>query len=212
MKRVVRRFLLVVGLVVVVVMVGSLKRVNQLKVENSRLSSNQKSLLGEAEEYRVRDSLNAVSVRELQLQRSEFEEYFGQMSALVKDVGIRLRRVEEVSQNAIESNYEIETPVVDSVVRIESDTTPVATVNVQSIMHKTPHISLEGFILDSRFYGKIKTYDTLTQIVHRVPRRFLFFRWGTKELRQEIVSSNPHSKIVYSKTIVVSKRKRKRSR
>ena len=38
----------------------------------------------------------------------------------------------------------------------------------------------------------------LRQVVHRIPRRFLFIRWGTKALRQEIVSSNPHTRIVYS--------------
>ena len=45
---------------------------------------------------------------------------------------------------------------------------------------------------------RVESTDTLRQVVHRVPRRFLFIRWGTKALRQEIVSSNPHTRIVYS--------------
>ena len=46
--------------------------------------------------------------------------------------------------------------------------------------------------------GEQPSADTLRQVVHRVPRRFLFIRWGTKALRQEIVSSNPHTRIIYS--------------
>ena len=46
-----------------------------------------------------------------------------------------------------------------------------------------------------------KKEDTLRQIIHRVPRRFLFLRFGTKAVRQEIVSSNPHSRIVYTEYV-----------
>ena len=37
------------------------------------------------------------------------------------------------------------------------------------------------------------------------PRRFLFIRWGTKALRQEIISSNPHTRIVYSEYIRIER-------
>jgi len=54
----------------------------------------------------------------------------------------------------------------------------------------------------------VTSTDTLRQIVHRVPRRFLFIRWGTKAIRQEIVSTNPHTRIVYTEYIDM-RRKRK---
>ena len=47
--------------------------------------------------------------------------------------------------------------------------------------------------------------DTLRQVVHRIPRRFLFIRWGTKALRQEIVPSNPHTRIVYSEYVKIER-------
>lgn len=46
-------------------------------------------------------------------------------------------------------------------------------------------------------------HDTLTQVVHRIPHRWWIFRWGTKALRQEIRSSNPHTKIVFSEYIEI---------
>ena len=36
-----------------------------------------------------------------------------------------------------------------------------------------------------------------------MPRRFLFIRWGTKAVRQEILSRNPHTKIVYAEYVKI---------
>ena len=55
---------------------------------------------------------------------------------------------------------------------------------------------------------RVVSVDTLQQIVHRVPRRFLFIRWGTKAIRQEVVSSNPHTNIVYTEYIELKRKKR----
>ena len=52
---------------------------------------------------------------------------------------------------------------------------------------------------------RIHSVDTLRQIVHRIPHRFLFIRWGTKALRQEIVSQNPHTRIVYTEYIRIER-------
>lgn len=46
----------------------------------------------------------------------------------------------------------------------------------------------------------------IPQEVCRVPRRLWFIRWGTKELRQEIVSSNPHTRITYNRCVRLSGR------
>ena len=43
------------------------------------------------------------------------------------------------------------------------------------------------------------------QVIHRIPRRFLFIRWGTKALRQEIVSTNPHTRIVHAEYVKIER-------
>jgi hypothetical protein len=48
---------------------------------------------------------------------------------------------------------------------------------------------------------RISSRDTLIQVVHRVPKRFLFFRFGTKAIRQEILSRNPHTNIIYTEYV-----------
>ena len=63
---------------------------------------------------------------------------------------------------------------------------------------------------DTNDHGDIMSYytndiDTLRQIVYRIPRRFLFIRWGTKALRQRIVSTNPHTRIVAAEYVRIEK-------
>lgn len=166
--------------------------------ERLRLESNQQALLEQNSRYRVRDSLNAASVRVLTLRTDEFKRGFAELGSLVRDMGIRLKRIENISSSSIQSAYDIKAPVVDTAL-VRRDTV----VQSRLIRYASPYIRLDGVVDGSVFRGTIETYDTLTQVVHRIPRRFLFIKYGTKELRQEIVSSNPHTRITYSRSVVV---------
>lgn len=166
-----------------------------------RAEANQEALFEREREYFVRDSLSALSIGTLTLKANEFGRYFAEINSMVRDMGLRLKRLESISQSALKSNYEISAPVRDTIVAI--DTTQLA--RGYSIVYKDPWIELDGTIVNDFFKGSVVTYDTLTQVVHRVPRRFLFFRFGTKELRQEIVSSNPHTRLTYSRYIRIER-------
>ena len=72
---------------------------------------------------------------------------------------------------------------------------------IHHFSHHTPWVHIEGEVRRDTLLLDYHSIDTLHQIVHRVPRKFLFLRFGTKAIRQEIVSSNPHTKIVYSEYI-----------
>lgn len=64
---------------------------------------------------------------------------------------------------------------------------------------------ISGVIDSGKVNLSVNTTDTILQIVHRVPKRFLFFRFGCKAIRQEIVSKNPYNRIVYSEYIELKK-------
>lgn len=174
-----------------------------VRADRTRLQSNQRALLSDIDHYKFRDSLNAASIQVLTLRTTEFEKHFSDLNAIIKELGVKLKRVELLSQTAIESRYEIRAPVRDTIFIVANTPEPVI---AQTLNYHDSHISLEGLIINSRFRGAIKTTDTLTQIVHRIPKKFLFFKWGTKELRQEILSSNPYSNIIYNQTIKIPRR------
>ena len=66
-------------------------------------------------------------------------------------------------------------------------------------------VRVEGAVTADSVLCRVESADTLRQVVHRIPRRFLFIRWGTKALRQEIVPSNPHTRIVYSEYVKIER-------
>lgn len=172
--------------------------------EKQRLIANQHALNSEMHSYRLRDSLNTASVAALTLRSRELNAHMESASAMLHDMGIKLKRLEAASVNSLESRYAITSPLRDTVYMVLSDSLPRTVVAQAASLH-TPHISFDGIVAEGRFSGTVITRDTLTQVVHRVPRRFLFFRWGTRELRQEITSSNPHSQITYSRYVRVVK-------
>lgn len=178
--------------------------------EWARLEVNQRTLLEDSRRYRVRDSLNAATVGVLTLRADEFRRHFGELNALVRDMKVKLRRVESLSQNSLESRYDISAPVRDTVIA-SAQLSPASPsqlssqISAQAISYHDAYMNLNGVIVDSVFRGTVITYDTLTQVVHRVPRRLWFIRWGTRELRQEIVSSNPHTQITYSRSIKLAR-------
>jgi hypothetical protein len=190
-------FLLVIGGVL------SIRTICHLYADKQRLEHNQHALLSDVELYRTAAGHSAASVEILNLEVEELREARSRDAEKLRELGIRLRRAESYSRNVTQSEYVAHTSLRDSII-------------VRDTVHDTVRIFLSGDTW-SRVAGVIRgdslsltlrSVDTLFQVVHRVPRRFLFFRFGTKAIRQEIVSSNPHTQLVYSEYIQLKRGKR----
>ena len=77
--------------------------------------------------------------------------------------------------------------------------------DVSQVSWSDPWITLRGEIEGDSMQVHIESRDTLQMIVHRVPKKFLFFRFGTKGVRMEMVSQNPHSRLSYPSIIMFKK-------
>ncbi len=173
--------------------------------EVARLRNNNEALSSETVLYQTRLEESAASVLSLQLQLDDYRKQHARDTKRIRDLGIRLRRVESVATSASQTKIEVQTPIHDTIFldRLLPDTA--------SIFRWNDHwVRIEGVIRNGRTECLIESIDTLRQVVHRVPHRFLFFRYGTKAIRQEITSSNPHTHILYSEYIELPKRHRRR--
>ena len=168
--------------------------------ERNRLESNQSVLMSSLENYRISDSLNAARVDALNLTVSEFKKGFSELEGLLKEMHIKVKRLETVAITGTNTSYYITTPVRDSLVFVPVPDT------LHAIRYRDAWLSLSGYIKNREFIGSIESRDTLVQVVHRVPKRFLFIKYGTKGIRQEVVSKNPHTTINYAKYIELKKR------
>ena len=170
-------------------------QLDKTRSEKNRLANNQEALLTDVEFYRTEAGYFAASVQRLELSKSELEKYNDELVSTVKDLNIKIKRIQAACTTATESKYEIETVVKDSIVYRDRPVT------LQAINYSDPWITLAGVIDSSLFKGNINTRDTLVQVVHRIPKKFWFIKWGTKAIKQEVVSKNPHSSITYTEYI-----------
>lgn len=169
----------------------------RLKTEKERLAGNQQALLEKAEYYETEAGKSAASVQRLQLSYSELEDNYSQVCKVSNDLRIKIKRMEAATTTQTKTEVEVQTTVRDTV--IIRDTLPP--LKLQAIEWRDPWVTVTGGLAGKELKLNISSVDTLTQIVYRVPKQFWFIKYGTKAIRQEIVSSNPHTKIVYTEYI-----------
>lgn len=169
--------------------------------EAARLRSNNEVLTSETQLYRTCLNESAASVMALQLKVKEYREQHARDVKRIKTLGVRLRRVESIATAATQTEVEAMAPLRDTIFydRLLPDTASL-------FRWSDSWVRIDGTIRGGNVECRVESIDTLRQIIHRVPRRFLFFRYGTKAIRQEIVSSNPHTRIVYAEYIELPRR------
>jgi hypothetical protein len=176
--------LLIVGLI------ASTHAIAYLRDENSRLTGNQNALLSDVRHYQTKDSLNVASVERLQFTNSELERYNSDLVKTVEDLNIKLKRLQSVSQTATKTTYNIETVFKDSLIVKYKDSTLVLD-TLRCVNYNDAYLTFIACEKNDTLNAFIESRDTLITIVHRVPKRFWFIRWGTKAIRQEVISKNP---------------------
>lgn len=200
-----KKYLLIACVILAVLCASLLGAVRELTQEKDRLTGNQEALMEEVQYYQDEAGRQAASVQRLELSKSELEAYNGELTQRIEDLNIKLKRVQAATTTATQTNVEIKTIIKDTI--IYRDT---AMLVLPAIKWQDPWVNVDGIIKpDSTVDLSIQSVDTLFQVVHRVPKKFWFIKYGTKAIRQEITSSNPHTKIVYSEYIELKGRKKK---
>lgn len=169
--------------------------------EVTRLGNNCRALVTETEQYRTRLDESAASTLALQLELDEYREQHKNDLKRIRSLGLRPRRVESIAKTATASEVQCVAPLRDTIIVYDT---------VSVFRWSDEWVNAEGVVRDGEVECKVESVDTLRQVIHRVPRRFGFIRYGTKAIRQEIISSNPHTKVVYTEYIELPKRHKKR--
>ena len=189
-------FTFLVAALVVSVIVG-----HRQKVEIDRLKKNQTALLNPTTiEFRTTDGKSVAEIQALNLKVSELKASNDSLLRVAHDLGIKNRRLMELAQTTSETQTVITTVVKDSIVYL-----PGRTDTLSCLSFADPWLSLSGCIQTDTFCGTIQSRDTLDFIVHRIPKRFLFFRFGCKAIQLDAVSHNPHSTLTHARYIRLNK-------
>ena len=174
------------------------------RAEIGRLRQNQTALTAQIDYHRTQSGALAATTQALQLRCSEYEQLRAEDARRIRALGIKIRRLEAASTLVAAQNVDLVTPLRDTVFVRVRDTLLVRD-TVRLFRWNDAWCSVEGAVGPDSVVCRVESVDTLRQIVHRVPRRFLFIRWGTKAIRQEIVPANPHTRIVYAEYVQIYK-------
>lgn len=166
----------------------TMQRVSNLRDDNRRLENNQSALMSDVEYYCTENGKNAATIDVLELKKSEVERNCADLVRTCDDLRIKVKRFENASTVGTVTEVKVETVVRDTVILSES---------AKAFRYSDPWFNVYGTITKDTARLDINCRDTLSIVVHREPRRFLFFRYGTKRIRCEAVNANPNSHIEY---------------
>lgn len=205
-------FIKVILLVLIpLALVMALKECYELMGESDRTKENQDVLLhnGRVEIGRTQSGRPRASVQAITLKTSDLKRNPDSLLAVnKKELKIKNSRIMAAATTSTTTQVDVKAairPVThDTCSRILSGSYRPPDVS-QTVSWSDPWITLRGEIESDSMRVHIESRDTLQMIVHRVPKKFLFFRFGTKGVRMEVVSQNPHSRLSYPRIIMFKK-------
>ena len=169
--------------------------------ENERLVANQSVLMDEVQYYMTEAGHSAASVEELTLTNSELKAGYADVCKVADELGVKVKRLEAAAKTATKTKVKVVTQIKDSIVYVAG----VGLDSLKVFRWQDPWVEVQGAIRADSVALDVASSDTLTTIIHRVPHKFWFIKWGCKAIRQEVVSSNPHTKITYTEYINMCK-------
>ena len=176
-----------------------------LRREVERLRANNKALTESVLIYRTRLGSSAASVGALRLTISELRTQHEDALAEIRELRIRLRNVESYARSVTTTTYR------DTLILNMIDSTSSALLT-REFRYADAWLNLTGLIWGDTLRVEMQSRDTLHQVIHRIPRRFLGIPFGIKSLRQEITTSNPHTQLIYSEYLTIERRLRRKSK
>ena len=195
-----------IALTVSIAAIGILS--NSLKVvteERDIQRKNVETLFTDVENYEVRDSLKAATIADLQLTLSQYKRFREEDAELISDLKVDNKRLQGVVTTQTESYYQHTAILRDSVKMLitrkpDSINIPiiVKTANFADEWHRL-NIVIDGDSLNYR----LRTKESLIITNHIVPKKFLWFKFGCKEVRTDVVSKNPYVENIDVESITI---------
>lgn len=202
-------FIKVIFLVLIpLALVVAFKECHDLRSEAERTKENQDVLLhnGKVEIGRTQSGRPRASVSAITLKTSDLKRNPDSLLAVNrKELKIKNSRIMAAATTSTTTKVDVKAAIQavphDTCSRLSGPYRPPDV--SQTVSWSDPWITLRGEIEGDSMQMHIESRDTLQMIVHRVPKKFLFFRYGTKGVRMEVVGQNPHSQLSYPRIIML---------
>lgn len=186
--------------IIIVALCGSLfvqtERLKQTKSERDVYENNTNTLLIDVAIYKTNDSLNAATVRELQMTLSEYKKYRADDLALIKSLKTKNRDLTAVTTAQTQTIVQLKGTVRDSIVY--RDNYIVDTLKCINIHDEW--FDLRGCTnKKDDFFGTFENRESLLIAETVKYKRFWGFLWETDKIgnrKFDIISRNPNTRIL----------------
>lgn len=172
------------------------------KEERIRTEGNQTTLLTGMVHYKTQDSLNAVKIQIMELTQKELKAHEKNLVSTIEQQGIKIKRLESVTQVKTEIKAEFKASKKDSTIYLQGKD---SIIHLNCLEYNDPFISFAGCYENNSLTTQIKIPVDIDIYAHRVPKQFLFFRHGVKSVELEVISLNPYTTISYARNIKLKK-------
>ena len=179
-----------------------------MRRERDAYRNNTEVLLGEIERYETKSGEQAVRVGELQLRVAELERYRADDAALIKDMGVKKRELEQLTKVQQQTIYRLQGQARDTVF-VEVTPDGSAEVPARCAEHHDEWLDFSCCIFpDNSYKADVISRDRITYVERVKYARFLGFLWRTKRVKsrdQSIINHNPHAEIIDAEFITIRK-------
>lgn len=192
-------------IILIAIIVALSARLKKVKADRDEQRKNVETLFTSVESYKVQDSLQAATIGDLQLTLKQYKQFRAEDAQLISSLKVDNKRLQGVVTTQTESYYQHTAALRDSVKMLitkvpDSIKVPiiVKTANFADKWHSL-NIVIDGDSLNYR----LRTKESLIITNHVVPKRFLWFKFGCKEVRTDVVSKNPYVESISLESITI---------
>lgn len=195
---------LTVWLLIALISMGAIilwqqKRIGKITDERNKYQQNTYTLLSDIEKLRTDSSMQAYQVQILSLNIDEYKKYRAADAQIIESLKLKLKQVSAVSKQELEVNVPINTIVKDSIIFVNN-----ATDTIKTITYKDQYVTFDGNIQNDSLTAHFNVPVTISQVLYKVPKRkFLWWSWGCKAVKQVIITNNPYVQLNYSEYIEI---------
>ena len=192
-------------IILIAIIVALSARLKKVTADRDVQRKNVETLFTSVESYKVQDSLQAATIGDLQLTLKQYKQFRAEDAQLISNLKVDNKRLQGVVTTQTESYYQHTAALRDSVKMLitkvpDSIKVPiiVKTANFSDAWHSL-NIVIDGDSLNYR----LRTKESLIITNHVVPKRFLWFKFGCKEVRTDVVSKNPYVENIDVESITI---------
>lgn len=149
--------------------------------------------------YKTENGRLAAQTNALQLRYNEVQQIYPKVIEEIRNLDLKPKHVTEYTETVVKSEKEIVTHLKDSIIH--------DTIRARVFNYRDSFYTVTGVAVGDTQQVKISSVDSLIQVVYKGERyRPWLWIFSKRRLQQVVTPKNPNNKIMYSRTIQISRR------